>query len=241
MNLESTTPLPRQTLTTWRVYGTVAVWLAAVAASWWWMSQYEFATNAALPHGVVDRWPAGSTLTRPGDHLTLLLFLHPKCACSRASLTELERMLASVDAAATPEFELIVVATVPIGADDQWLESDTVDRVRELAATRLFVDRGGVEAARFGASTSGLVMLFDEQGTRRYAGGITVSRAHEGDNVGRDAVEQILRGKGGQVSEIPPFGCRLCLPEPPQGIAANVLAVDGRREVHDLTDATRRL
>jgi len=35
-------------------------------------------------------------------------------------------------------------------------------------------------------------MLFDKQGTRQFAGGVTESRGHEGDNAGLDALQRIL-------------------------------------------------
>ncbi len=65
------------------------------------------------------------------------------------------------------------------------------------------------EAARFGARTSGFVVVYDATGSLRYAGGITGSRGHAGDNVGRRTVERILAGESERDLDHPVFGCGL--------------------------------
>jgi len=137
--------------------------------------------------------------------------MHPKCPCTRASLYELERVFRLVREAAA--VDVVCVATVPTDADDSWLDTDTLKRSSLLPNSRVVIDRNGVEAARFGATTSGTVMLFDAVGGRRYAGGVTIARGHEGHNAGSDAVEHILRGQSPPASELPTFGCGLCLPK----------------------------
>jgi hypothetical protein len=235
MKLQSTTTLPRSSSTEWRVYVPIAVWLVAMSASWVWMQRYEFGTNAPLAQRVVAHWPEDSQLVKIVDCPTLLLFLNPKCPCSRATLFELERLLTSTVEAVPIDYDLIVVATVPIGADDTWLQTDTVRRAATLKRARLIVDQDGVEAARFGATTSGMVMLFDNNGVRQYAGGITICRAHEGDNVGRDGVGEILLGRSGRVPEIPAFGCQLCLPEPPGEFTTRAVT-PSIRSTHEFTE-----
>ena len=147
----------------------------------------------------------------------MLLFLHPKCPCSRATLHELERLLTSIGEQASRTLDLIVVATVPETVDDSWLNTDTVEQAKRLVNARLFIDRGGNEAARFGAATSGLVIFFNVAGSRQYAGGVTVARGHEGASVGGVYLTEILRGESAIAREMPAFGCRLCLPEQGRG------------------------
>jgi hypothetical protein len=119
----------------------------------------------------------------------------------------------SVRGSRTPQAEMMVVVTIPNQASEEWLTSDTVSRAKQLRNAQLFVDIGGVEACRFGAVTSGAVMLFDPAGVCKYAGGVTMARGHEGDNAGRLAVAGILRGEVDATPSLPAFGCRLCLPE----------------------------
>ncbi|MFO0864756.1 MAG: hypothetical protein U0744_08910 [Gemmataceae bacterium] len=70
-------------------------------------------------------------------------------------------------------------------------------------------DPEGVEASLFGAETSGHVMLFDPSGHRRFHGGITASRGHAGENMGRQKIIAIVRGESTARDEFPVFGCRL--------------------------------
>jgi hypothetical protein len=70
-------------------------------------------------------------------------------------------------------------------------------------------DRNGVEAARFGAETSGFVTLFDVSGHLLFRGGITASRGHAGDNVGADAIVSLVNGAPARHRQTPVFGCGL--------------------------------
>src|SRR5712671_5581051 len=49
------------------------------------------------------RWPQGTRLQRVAGRPTLVMFAHPKCACTRASLAELNRL------AAERSFDTLVV------------------------------------------------------------------------------------------------------------------------------------
>jgi hypothetical protein len=204
------TPLPSAG---WSVYGAIAVWLAAVAVAYWSIEHYEFATTDSSAAEFADHWPNDSKLPRQANHSTLVLFLHPKCPCSRASLSEIERLFTSIDGPAKTRPDFVVNVTVPQTASEDWLQTATLERVKAIADARIYVDWGGVEAAKFGATTSGFVMLFGENGSRQYAGGVTESRGHEGDNAGRNSLARILCHEIEMVEGIPAFGCRLCLPE----------------------------
>ena len=46
--------------------------------------------SAASP---IHRWPATSQLVRDPGRPTLIMFVHPHCPCSRATLAELDRLL----------------------------------------------------------------------------------------------------------------------------------------------------
>jgi hypothetical protein len=177
------------------------------------MTAYEFSTEQPLNTSVAHTWPEDARLLRTAGRSTLLLFLHPKCPCSRATLAELERLAEDITSEEAPEF--IVVATVPSTTDQAWLQTATVNRARNILNAQVFADAEGVEARKFGAVNSGLVMLFDPAGTCKYTGGITIARGQEGANVGRIALTNILSDAGPTASGIPAFGCRLCLPQPP--------------------------
>ena len=82
------------------------------------------------------------------------------------------------------------------------------ERAGRIRGARRVVDAAGQEAKRFGAKTSGFTLVFDRAGMRRFEGGITGSRGHAGDNVGRRAVELLLAGDRGPDAHAV-FGCAL--------------------------------
>src|SRR4051794_40937381 len=85
--------------------------LAALAAGLGGMWRYDSTPGRAADPA--DAWPADSTLPPPDGHPSLLLFAHPHCPCTRASLEELAGVLASA-----PNVRAHVVFGVPTGHDD---------------------------------------------------------------------------------------------------------------------------
>lgn len=143
----------------------------------------------------------------------MLLFVHPHCPCTRATIRELQRVLEGSQVTADELPDLTLVVTHPPGADADWLTSNTVEKALQLPRAQVFVDSVGTESARFGAVTSGTVMLFSPSHERVFAGGVTASRGHEGDNPGATMLrDQLLSKVGTSTVVMPAFGCRLCLP-----------------------------
>ncbi len=185
----------------------LAAWLAAVGMGFWGLALYETrpGTEATAPQA----WPARSGLARDPDRPTLVLFLHPHCPCSRASLGELEEVLHR-----HPEdLRTFVLVCKPSGVPQGWDQSATREQAAALRGVRLRVDDEDRERLLFGAQTSGQVLLFDRTGCLRYSGGITPARGRQGDNPGRAAVEALLRGETPAAARGPVFGCPLTDPE----------------------------
>jgi hypothetical protein len=133
----------------------------------------------------------------------LILFAHPHCPCSRASFAE----LASLVAATEHRLSVRVLFFWPHDADESW-ERSFVWRQAEALGARVEADVDGRQAKRFGALTSGTVMLFAPSGKLLYRGGITGARGHVGDNAGRRAVLAALSTRRPVPSESV-FGCSL--------------------------------
>ena len=70
-------------------------------------------------------------------------------------------------------------------------------------------DDEGLEAERFGASTSGQTVVYDSEGELLFTGGITGARGHAGDNLGRESVLELLNRGKAERSWTSVFGCRL--------------------------------
>lgn len=111
--------------------------------------------------------------------------------------------------------QLTIVATLPADATPEWRETDTVRNLLKLPHSSVVWDTDGVIANKFAATTSGTVQLYQPDGQLLYAGGITPSRGHQGDNAGSDALTKLLtRETAIANASLPVFGCRLCLGDP---------------------------
>lgn len=181
----------------------VALWLAATGGGIAVLSAYSGAPGRQ--EAPPTAWPAASSLELDPAHPTLVLFLHPQCPCSSATLEQLARLLTvSADKPAT---HLCFVR--PAGLDEELVHGSLWRQAERLPEVRLHVDEDGREARLFGAATSGAAVLFDTAGRPLYSGGITVARGHSGDNPGRSALTAILSGREPAVATAPVFGCDL--------------------------------
>jgi hypothetical protein len=154
------------------------------------------------------RWPAGSESRIDGRRPTLLIFVHPRCPCSRASLAELaailERCAGSISARA--------VLYRPRRDPGGWVPPDLESALAAMPGLTVSTDPGGAEARRFGVATSGHVLLFDARGDLVFSGGITPGRGERGNNADRAALLGRLLGVGARGSVNPVYGCPLATP-----------------------------
>ena len=159
------------------------VLVGALGALW----KYKLTPGAAAT--VVERWPAGSALTHSTKGPTLIMFAHPRCPCTRASLAELRSVMSSFAGKLTAE-----VVFFDAGSGAGFSPTDTTDAARTISGVVVTSDPGGREAHRFGATTSGHVVLYDAGGLLRFSGGITPARGHQGDSPGkRRLLEQLAQ------------------------------------------------
>ena len=174
------------------------LWLILVVALLTALTVYAAAPGADDPG--LQQWPTQSAIPRTPGRGTLVCFVHPRCACTEATLRELERVVSRAPGAniqivfrEDPNLDLATSAT--------WQMAELIPEAARM------LDVEGREAARFGARTSGLVLLFNAQGTLQFRGGVTAGRGHEGDNAGALALEAALRS--GTVGQADVFGCGL--------------------------------
>ena len=148
------------------------------------------------------RWPASSHIPRRADRPTLVMFAHPKCPCTRASIEELAILMARCQGLVNAR----VVFFKPEDAAEDWNETDTWKNAAAIPGVEVQTDKNGSEAATFDAAISGHVVLYDAQGQLLFNGGITEARGHSGDNEGLTAIIDLLHGKTSQPAT-PIFGC----------------------------------
>jgi hypothetical protein len=150
-------------------------------------------------------WPEASSIRLDRQHPTLVMFLHPHCPCSRATVSELALLMANCDGRINAHVFFLQPAEMP--AD--WHETDTWRETKRIPGVLVHQDDDGREARLFNAETSGDTALYDPHGNLLFHGGITIARGHSGDNPGRDAIQDLIFGKTTLQTNTPAFGCSL--------------------------------
>lgn len=191
-----------------RIVLAVCAWLIAAGLGSAKLLNYE--TAPGPDRDAPARWPHGSHVARSGAMPTLLMFIHPECPCSRASLGELARLLAQCPARARVCVLMLDVDGLPRDATETPLWHDAA----AIPGVTVLRDTGGAAARAFHGATSGLTLLYGASGELLFAGGITATRGHAGDNAGRSALRALLQGAAPEHTVTPVFGCPLFTPCP---------------------------
>jgi hypothetical protein len=157
-------------------------------------------------------WPVASGLGRRTDQAELLVFVHPFCSCTNATITELAKFMTMrrVEDAA-PVITFVVFRPAK---NSSWRWDSLKARTAAVPGSRLVWDDQGIEARRFGAATSGDVLLYSSAGVLSFHGGVTGARGHEGDNYGLSELLTSWKTSGPAPAHSPTrvshvFGCSI--------------------------------
>ena len=186
-------------------------WLGLVACGLGALANYG-ATPGAVGE-VPNVWPtdASEGLTLAQGSLTIVLAVHPRCPCTRATINELERTLARAGEQPTIYALIFEPATEDdTDPDESFARTQIRARLSELPGVVMVRDPGSEIASRFGAMTSGHTIVYDADGSLQFSGGLTPTRAHEGPNTGSASLIELLNGGPVIASDAPVYGCPLC-------------------------------
>jgi hypothetical protein len=179
------------------------IWLSVLVAGFSVLAREEFTPVAEVAQH--SMFPSNSQIPLSTKEPTLLLFAHPYCPCTLASLHELDELLRN----AQGKVSAIIIFTIPPGMPPGWEEGDSWAFACRIPGVRIARDKGGREARRFGIIGSGHTLLYEPSGKLIFSGGITGSRGHEGDNPGLSSVTSFIFNGHALVSHTPVFGCSL--------------------------------
>jgi hypothetical protein len=197
----------RLSKTAWLRSGSTLLWAVTLIVGSVAMLNYENAPGQ--DERAPAHWSAENRIQRDSNCPMLIMFAHPRCPCTRASIGELALIMARCQGRVTAK----VIFFKPRGFPEDWAETDVWRSAAAIPGVNVSCDDGGVEARRFHAETSGYTVLYDEQGRLLFSGGITVARGHSGDNNGRSAIVALLNGGTPIQAATPIFGCSLNDPE----------------------------
>jgi hypothetical protein len=149
-------------------------------------------------------WPKNLGINFSTEKPTLAMMVHPRCACSKSSLNELERLVSRFPNA----FDTHIFFYEP-NNEQSWKDSELWIQAKRIQGVKLSQDGDGKMARLFDSYTSGHIVLYDTKGSLLFSGGITSSRGHEGLSTGREEIENYIRNSAIPQSQTPVFGCDL--------------------------------
>lgn len=188
--------------------GLAVLWLAAVVTGLATLAAYDNGAGAAAHPPA--RWPAGSRLGPDTRRPTLVMLAHPRCSCTRASLTELAELMAR--APRRPKAYVVFIKPGRVAGTAGWEHTGLWEAASSIPDVTVVRDEDGREAALFKAETSGQTFLYAPDGHLLFSGGTTGARGHAGDNAGRATLLALLTSGTAARHETPVFGCSLFAP-----------------------------
>ncbi|GAA5118519.1 hypothetical protein JIN84_15905 [Luteolibacter yonseiensis] len=187
------------------------IWLLVVVGGMGALMKYSMTPGPAT--GIPTSWPVSSRIALDVTKPNLILFAHPHCPCTAATIGELEILMNDRPGRLNAQVWFIK----PEGVSKGWEETALWRKASAIPGVTVHRDDDLSEAKRFHAGTSGLTLVYAPDGHLLFQGGITLSRGHAGDNAGRDAIMALLDQKQPQEFHTPAYGCPLsgddCQPE----------------------------
>jgi hypothetical protein len=191
-------------LTRWLLTSATAV---AVALGWYQL--FNFSTTPGAQLAAPAHWPREIPSPSVNSHAPLLLvFVHPRCSCTPATLQQLDQILSSTHT--TVQVVLVVYRSKAISQETSSATSEPAKYLHVPA--QIVPDTNGLLARRFGAATSGEIVLYAAGGNLLFQGGLTPMRAQPGDSAGASALRNALATGATQAKVATVFGCPIFFP-----------------------------
>src|SRR5882724_5524565 len=101
----------------WSGVWAAALWIVAIGAGFGLLAEFDSTAGAA---GESPRqWPRETGIVRTPGRASLLMFAHPRCPCTRASLTELARIAAGF----SDQVDVKVFFRLPETESAEWMNT----------------------------------------------------------------------------------------------------------------------
>ncbi len=155
--------------------------------------------------GASGNAPTHIDLDRKDSRWLLVMVAHTECPCTKASLANLQRILA--------QYPNQITCRILFCGPQAYAHSPAknISLAESIEGVSLEFISEQQAANQYGAATSGQVYLYSPERKLMYSGGITLGRNAEGDCAGVSAVGSLIETGGGD-SSLPVFGCALQTP-----------------------------
>lgn len=183
-----------------------SLWLAAVALGMPLLMKLENSPGKSV--SAPWQWPKDARVALAHDGVTVVMFAHPQCPCTAASITELKGL---VELAGQRKLKInpYLLVLSPQSRPQYWERTDIIEAARRIRGLTIVDDCDGIEANRFHSLTSGYTLAYDAHGKLLFSGGITGSRGLVGDNQGLESLIGVLSGGARASKSSVVFGCSL--------------------------------
>jgi hypothetical protein len=182
------------------------IWTACVFFGMQSMMKFDFESQLS------SRPPEKFPLTIKENNLPVLyLILHPRCPCSSVSLDAFSQILLRTEGKVRASIFFVKPnSKLP----QNWMQSDLWKKAQALKGVEVSIDDGGKIAKTFDAQTSGQVLLYDNDGKLRYAGGLNEARGQKASGLIEDKIVWLIENKfnlqsGTSARTSPALGCPL--------------------------------
>ena len=186
----------------WALWAAIGLWFAGVVAAF--LVIWNYKTTPGDDVTAPGSWPAASVIARVPGVANVVMFAHPQCPCTRASIAELARLATELG----PRAQIHVVIVRPDGTDEEFVRGVIAERASAIRGARIVVDVDGVESERFGAIVSGSTVVYSSKGELMFRGGLTTARGHEGSGPAQARIRELVVADMGQ-ADAPTFGCAI--------------------------------
>jgi hypothetical protein len=180
----------------------IALWLAVIGVGF--ERLWRYSATPGPEASAASMWPT-SGFAHDTERPTLVMFLHPACGCSPASLEELARLVAK----APSRFSVWVLFGDPMAGGAPLPDNALWQAAAAIPGVTPLHDPGGREAIKFDARVSGQTFLYDSAGRLAFSGGMTGRRGHAGNNDGEAALFAFITQGASSITRTPVFGCLL--------------------------------
>ncbi len=146
-----------------------------------------------------NRFPSVNRVALNNNKPTVLVFVHPLCPCTPATISQLETI--------TTAAHITVIQSGPaVGLN----KPDTSHRsTQDHRLGRQMSDASGELSRAFGAMTSGHVVAYSPEGELLFSGGVTPGRAMTGPSKGLTELREALQSHRRVSTSTDVFGCSI--------------------------------
>lgn len=177
------------------------IWAFSVGLGLYLLMKHE--VSPGKPGQPPVKWPKDSKIKLSSDKDTLVMFVHPQCPCTQASIEQLSTLTNQKN------LSIKILVLNPSLKPEDW-DNNAISQLVLAPAVKIEQDIDGLEAKRFGSETSGQTLLYDARGDLIFAGGITGARGKTGSNQGLIQLCTALKERSSpKVRQSLVFGCSL--------------------------------